>query len=96
MGVRIRRWVSMHGLALNVTTNLEHFGLIVPCGLAGRPVTSLRELLGDRCPPMERVKAALAGALNARLEQAKAQSSKLKAQIGSTAPTAEDAVSFEL
>lgn len=75
MGVRVRRWVSMHGLALNVTTNLEHFKLIVPCGLAGRPVTSLRELLGEKCPEMGRVKQVLAGTLNARLEQAKAQTS---------------------
>ncbi len=64
MGVRVRRWVSMHGLALNVTTNLELFDLIVPCGLAGRPVTSLRELLGDRCPPMEEVKEALVESLS--------------------------------
>lgn len=41
LGVRVRRWVAMHGLALNVTTNLDHFNLIVPCGLVGRPVTSL-------------------------------------------------------
>lgn len=48
MGVRVRRWVSLHGLALNITTNLDHFGLIVPCGLAGRPVTSIeRERAGD-------------------------------------------------
>jgi lipoate-protein ligase B len=50
-GVRVRRWVSMHGLAINITTNMEHFRLIVPCGLAGRPVTSLSLLLGNRCPP---------------------------------------------
>ena len=56
MGVRVSRWVSMHGLALNVTTNLEHFGLIVPCGLVGRPVTSMQQLLGERCPSMEAVK----------------------------------------
>lgn len=56
MGVRIKRWVSMHGLALNVTTNLDHFNLIVPCGLAGRPVTSLQRLLGPSCPTMQRVK----------------------------------------
>lgn len=57
MGVRVRRWVSMHGFALNVDPDMEHFGLIVPCGLAGRGVTSLRRLLGDACPSMEEVKA---------------------------------------
>lgn len=42
MGVRVRKWVSMHGLALNVDPRMEHFALIVPCGLHGRPITSLR------------------------------------------------------
>jgi lipoyl(octanoyl) transferase len=53
MGVRVRKWVTMHGLALNISTNLEHFKLIVPCGLAGRPVTSMEQQLaarGERCP----------------------------------------------
>lgn len=59
MGVRVRKWVSMHGLALNVDPNMAHFDLIVPCGLAGRGVTSLRRLLGARCPLMDDVKAAL-------------------------------------
>jgi lipoyl(octanoyl) transferase len=61
MGVRISRWVSMHGLALNVTTNLDHFSLIIPCGLVGRSVTSMGRLLGDACPPMDEVKRVLAG-----------------------------------
>lgn len=56
MGVRVRRWVTMHGLALNVDPDLAHFRLIVPCGLHGRPVTSLRKLLGERCPSLDEVK----------------------------------------
>jgi len=56
IGVRVRRWVTMHGLALNVDPDLAHFGLIVPCGLHGRPVTSLRRLMGGSCPDMGRVK----------------------------------------
>jgi lipoyl(octanoyl) transferase len=59
MGVRITRWVSMHGLALNVTTNLDHFNLIIPCGLAGRSVTSLQRELGASCPSMSAVKSAM-------------------------------------
>ena len=60
MGIRVRRWVSMHGLALNNTTNLAHFDLIVPCGLAGRPVTSLERETGGHPPDMPTLKAALA------------------------------------
>ena len=53
IGVRIRKGVSLHGVALNVHTDLSYFNLIVPCGLAARPVTSLGQLLGERVPTFE-------------------------------------------
>jgi lipoyl(octanoyl) transferase len=59
IGVRVRRGVTLHGLALNVTTDLRFFDLIIPCGLAHRPVTSLQQLLGNRAPEMPRVKQVL-------------------------------------
>lgn len=59
IGVRIRKGVSMHGIALNVQTDLRYFDLIVPCGLVGRPVTSLQKLLGDAAPDLPTVKSVL-------------------------------------
>ena len=59
IGVRVRRGVTLHGLALNVATDLKFFDLIIPCGLADRPVTSLQKLLGTRAPEMSRVKSVL-------------------------------------
>jgi lipoyl(octanoyl) transferase len=44
IGVRVRRWVSFHGFAINVNPDLSHFGGIVPCGLPDFPVTSLAKL----------------------------------------------------
>ena len=46
MGVRTSHWVSMHGFAFNINTNLDYFGYIVPCGIQGKSVTSLQKELG--------------------------------------------------
>jgi lipoate-protein ligase B len=55
LGVRIKRGVSLHGIALNLSTDLPLFNLINPCGLS-RPVTSLREIMGPRAPDMSALK----------------------------------------
>lgn len=47
IGVRIARWTTLHGFALNVATDLSGFAVIVPCGLHGKEVTSLARLLGS-------------------------------------------------
>lgn len=59
LGVRIKRGVSLHGIALNLSTDLSLFNLINPCGLS-RPVTSLREIMGPRAPAMPALKQSFA------------------------------------
>jgi lipoyl(octanoyl) transferase len=60
IGVRLSRWVTMHGLALNVSTNLDGFRLIVPCGISQYGVTSL-EALGANPPSVEEMAARAIG-----------------------------------
>ena len=69
IGVRIARWVSSHGLAFNVSTDLEAFQLIVPCGIQGHGVTSLERVIG-RPAGVDEVMDRLAAHLAAILERA--------------------------
>lgn len=55
MGLRCSRWVTMHGFALNVNTDLSYFNHIVPCGIQNKSVTSLQKCLGTKIDP-EKVK----------------------------------------
>ena len=59
IGFRLKRWITQHGLSFNVNPDLDGFATIVPCGLAGEPVTSLEKILGPACPPLAQVRNAL-------------------------------------
>jgi len=80
IGVRVSRWVTMHGLALNVAPQMEHFALIVPCGLHDRALTSLRQELGEGAPAMDAVKKSLAEQLMRALGEASAAAAARRAQ----------------
>ncbi|MDH5316373.1 MAG: lipoyl(octanoyl) transferase LipB [Gemmatimonadota bacterium] len=51
IGVHVKQWVTLHGFALNVTTDLRHFDVVVPCGIQGVTMTSLQRELGAGSPP---------------------------------------------
>lgn len=51
MGIRCSHWVTMHGFALNVNTDLSYFNHIVPCGIQNKKVTSLQKCLGEKVDP---------------------------------------------
>jgi len=81
MGIKLSRWVSMHGLALNVSPRLDHFAHIVPCGIEDRRVTSLEELLPGAPPDLDTVRRLLlthfCEVFGAAIETAKAEPSVL-------------------
>ncbi|HNX53713.1 MAG TPA: lipoyl(octanoyl) transferase LipB [Pontiellaceae bacterium] len=56
IGFRLKRWVSFHGMSFNVSLDLSGFQTIVPCGLVGQPVASMKTVLGESCPSMEAVR----------------------------------------
>ena len=77
IGVHISRWITCHGFALNLETDLEFFRHIVPCGIGNHPVTSFRQLLGgpvDRFQVEPRVVHHLGELLGLRMEQRPPQS----------------------
>jgi lipoyl(octanoyl) transferase len=53
MGVRCSRWITMHGFALNVNTDLSYFNYIIPCGIKGKQVASMEKELGRKVPEEE-------------------------------------------
>jgi len=59
IGFRLKKWVSFHGMSFNVSNDLMGFDTIVPCGLVGEPVTSLKAILGDESPAMPVVRDSL-------------------------------------
>jgi lipoyl(octanoyl) transferase len=82
IGVAVRKWVTLHGLALNVSTDLARFAAINPCGFDAAVMTSMERELG-RAPDFGRVKASLAGHLGALLDRAWQQPSTLPDKSGS-------------
>lgn len=86
IGARIENWITYHGFALNVDPNLAHFDLIIPCGIAGKPVTSMARVLPralDARAVRERVAARFAEVFGARLREMTRE--ELEARLGKPA-----------
>jgi lipoate-protein ligase B len=56
LGVRISRWVTMHGFSLNINPDLNYYQDIIPCGIQGYGVTSMAMIMGEKVPSMDEVK----------------------------------------
>lgn len=64
IGVGIKNWVTYHGFALNVTTDLSYFDMMIPCGIPGVRMTSMKELLGNNNIGMSDVEASIINAFS--------------------------------
>lgn len=73
IGFRLKKWVSFHGMSFNVANDLMGFGTIVPCGLVGEPVATMKTILGEACPEMPAVRDSMlnhfSGVCNRELER---------------------------
>ncbi|HEY0972413.1 MAG TPA: lipoyl(octanoyl) transferase LipB [Gemmatimonadales bacterium] len=87
IGVHARDWVTWHGFALNVETDLSYFDLIVPCGIQGVTMTSVRRELGDRAPAFYEVRDEVARGLAVvfGLEPVTVGAVELREMVGATA-----------
>lgn len=61
IGFRLKRWVTLHGMSFNVSVDLKGFDSIIPCGLKGERVSSLKALLGPACPALAEVRQGMIG-----------------------------------
>ena len=56
LGVRISKWVTMHGFSINVNPNLEYYKSIIPCGIEDYGITSMENIMGNEVPSMDEIK----------------------------------------
>ncbi len=92
IGVRVRKWITLHGLAINLDPDMEHYTLIVPCGLSGRPVVSIKQLLGDDAPSIDVLMDTLLRHLSQRIDQGAPSKSDTQTKSNSEPKSESDAV----
>ena len=56
LGIRISKWVTMHGFSININPDLEYYKTIIPCGIEDYGITSMAQIMGDEVPLMDEIK----------------------------------------